>query len=1410
MENVREAIVIANQQALAFHQQGQNSEAADAAAWAYSQAVEHLPSGDDLRRRITMNAAALTELAGNGETALVLYTEAMAVADELGDAATLGQTLDRLFAIHRQRNEHEAAVLVGDRSLALWRARHEPPTDVVLTFMNNLAQMHFLAGAIDTAATLMEEAIGHRQLQSAEGTPALALAFLNLGTVRKSQGDSVSAESHMLSALSIRRRLLPPEDPAIADALQHLSDLYASQKDYRRAIPYEEEILAVARRRGSESLELARSLNNLATVYYLAGEVVRSRPLYEEALAIVTHARGEQHPDAAVAKGNLANVLRQLADFNGAERLLRDVIATRRALLGDLHTHVGVAIDDLTDLFQEKESPSDLERFYQDVLAIVLRYAQDDTASTSRLLQSLQKIERALAALAPYRPQSLAQEHAKRLKEQLGPLLVANLMYALKQFALAAAMYAEAIARAPRHTHDWSLAMVGLAASFAQIDDLAQAERVCDDYIAAVNAGWPAPADEYASMLWTKSQAQEVTQGPNAAVATMRASVAQRERARLEGGSADVVNGLLRLSELHLAAGEFEAANDVARRVLEAPPATVGALTAARARVVLAHVAQHEGGMVEAESLFRAALPPMLEGEATWRTAILLRDFGLLYAGLSDAANGVPLIRRAVAMAENLHGKRSWQYAMMLVTLGEVVSGLGPVHDAPPLFVEVSAIASDIGSTELLARALRGSGSLYTRIGASDAAEDLLRRALTLMKGYSAAPTQIAHVETDLAMAEARLDKYDAACERIDRALTTLREAEGNRAWFMNATTMKTWILGRMHRWHEAFEASRETSDALEEALEQPLTMASTSRREELARALYRQLDVVLSLAMRVRTPAAIADACARTLCWKGAALAWSASQVQALAASTAVEVKSLRHDFITVRREIIRRLISGLSATEDGATSTEELQRRQEALDRAMARHLSIPTRPEAPIPAPIVSLEAVASAMPAGSALIEYVRYESIDFDRGAPSDRLHAGTYRYAAFILRPGIEPVLFDIGDAEAVERGINRFRSAVTGEADPGGIPRQDKWADDHGTPRQSTGPMASDNDWTTAGAELRRLVFDPLISSIGSCTRLYIAQHGELTRLPFAALPVDREYLVDRYELTSLDTGRDLLRVTRQVTTPDASLVLADPDFDLELQSVSAADRVRLFESLSGTREEGAAVAAILGVSPIMGAGAVKSRLRSIRSPRVLHIASHGFFLADDRPPQARNVFDTIYMIDIPGYGSHVAKVVDKPRDSEDGANLDRLTRLGRLPDPMLRSGLALAGSNMWVSGRSLSDGDDGLLTAAEIALLDFTSSDLVVLSACETGLGEVRHGEGVFGLRRAFAIAGAGTLVMSLWKIPDAETRDLMIEFYRRAAAGESFAQALRAAQRHVRETTPHPLAWGGLLCIGQPAVA
>jgi CHAT domain-containing protein len=229
-------------------------------------------------------------------------------------------------------------------------------------------------------------------------------------------------------------------------------------------------------------------------------------------------------------------------------------------------------------------------------------------------------------------------------------------------------------------------------------------------------------------------------------------------------------------------------------------------------------------------------------------------------------------------------------------------------------------------------------------------------------------------------------------------------------------------------------------------------------------------------------------------------------------------------------------------------------------------------------------------------------------------------------------------------------------------------------------------------------------------------------------------------------------------------------------------------------FHRLPGTRAEGERVATLLDVSPWLDAKALEGRLKAeCRSPRILHLATHGFFLPDQQP-------------DLPDAARDIRIDPIGPHDEAPGAG-----RLAgpMMENPMLRSGLALAGANIWLAaGRLPEEAEDGLLTAEDVTGLDLLATKLVVLSACETGLGQVHVGEGVFGLRRAFVLAGAKTLVMSLWKVPDEPTRELMEDFYGRLLAGEGRAEALRQAQLTLKAKYSDPYYWGAFICQGDPS--
>ena len=296
----------------------------------------------------------------------------------------------------------------------------------------------------------------------------------------------------------------------------------------------------------------------------------------------------------------------------------------------------------------------------------------------------------------------------------------------------------------------------------------------------------------------------------------------------------------------------------------------------------------------------------------------------------------------------------------------------------------------------------------------------------------------------------------------------------------------------------------------------------------------------------------------------------------------------------------------------------------------------------------------------------------------------------------------------------------------------------------------------------------------------------MLISPDGLLNLLPFGVLrDAEGRYLVEQKKITYLTSGRDLVRLANSSPSRQGPIVLANPDFgplegaatgsSQELLSVERSRDALSFTRLPGTREEAQSLKTMLGLSDeqVLTEGrATEAALKQLRGPRILHLATHGFSdmawnPADGSPPIRQ----------------------DPPSEST-------------LANSLVRSGLALAGANQRRSGD-----DDGILTALEVAGLDLAGTELAVLSACETGVGLVQNGEGVYGLRRALMLAGVRMQVDSLWKVDDSATRDLMIDFYGRLLAGTSRSQSLREAQlamlRDPRRA--HPFYWAAFIAIG-----
>jgi CHAT domain-containing protein len=501
----------------------------------------------------------------------------------------------------------------------------------------------------------------------------------------------------------------------------------------------------------------------------------------------------------------------------------------------------------------------------------------------------------------------------------------------------------------------------------------------------------------------------------------------------------------------------------------------------------------------------------------------------------------------------------------------------------------------------------------------------------------------------------------------------------------------------------------------------------------------------------------------------KGRVLDAAAASLTTIRARLSPQDKQLLDDLASARAQLAKLTVAGPSATgEDDfareiAAYEDQIQKLEIQLGKASTAYRAASQ--------PIV-LAAVQQAIPRDARLVEIVNFQPWD-PRQPYSASQVLGPRRYAAFVAGRTGDPVLIDLGPAAAIDDAVEQFRRAVS---DP-------------------------DNDRAAElGHALYALTLAKIAPALGGATRVLVAPDGALNVVPFSALVDDRgEFLIKRTTFTYLTSGRDLLRLGIRTRPQGSGAIFADPRFDAAAAppagAVVATTRGRRaadlglqrWKPLPGTAQEADAVEQHMrGMVDYRGERATETALKAVHGPKILHLATHGFFLPDAAPPAGPDAGATGAPAGGPGAGA------------PGGPTLSSEVR----ENPLLRSGLALAGANQLISGD-----DDGILTAMEAAGLDLWGTQLVVLSACETGVGKVTNGDGVYGLRRALVIAGAESLVMSLWQVDDAATRDLMAGYYARLAAGKPRSSALRDVQLEIqgKPKYAHPYYWASFLPAG-----
>jgi len=840
----------------------------------------------------------------------------------------------------------------------------------------------------------------------------------------------------------------------------------------------------------------------------------------------------------------------------------------------------------------------------------------------------------------------------------------------------------------------------------------------------------------------------------------------------------DFATSLNNLAVLLNAQGQYVEAERLHRRSLAIREKTLGPdhPTVATSLNNLAMLLRAQGQYVAAEHLYRRALAIFEKalGPDHPNVATSLNNLAELFRAQGQYAVAESLLRRSLAIREKALGPNHPDFATSLNSLAGLLSAQGQYVAAERLHRRSLAIREKALGPDHpnFATSLNNLAGLLSKQGQYAAAEPLYRRALAILeKALGPDHPNVAPSLNNLAGLLSEQGKYAAAEPLYRRALAILEKAFGpdhpETALCLNNLA---GLLSEQGKYAAAESVYRRALAIFEKVLgpDHPDTalclsnlaavFMSEGQKDRAISTVNRSLAIQATWLLR-ELPLLPDYSRSTQLSQLGNAWEWTFGWIDShpSAAQLALETRLNRQGLLP---EIEQRQALLLNTPGIDRAKVDQLQALAQQLAsvslpadrrtqvREQRERLQVEIYRQIPdLKLKLVTTTEVAKALPVDGVLVEFQRYQPFDFRK--PQDK-RWGSAQYIALVLKPDASITSVPLGPAAAIDATVHKgLRASADGLSD-------------------------AEANW----AQLSNQVLKPLLPQLTGSRQWFLSPDGELNRVPFAALPAPQQpgtSLAQAVQLRLLTTGRELVRLQQPTPSGSAALVMANPNYERPshkqppagmpdavvpvAQRRSAELGSNQWQPLPASEREGQKVANLLGTGLMTGSAATTTALQRQQGPRVLHVATHGFFVADQE-----------------------TKPTEAMRAIQEGSPLLRSLRQ---EDPQLRSGLVFAGANQ----PDLDPNDDGYLTAAEALNLNLKGTELVVLSACSTGQGEVRTGEGVYGLQRSLTVAGARSTLLSLWKVDDAATAEFMSRYYQRLKSGEGRSDALAAVQAEFR---------------------
>ncbi|UKP01079.1 CHAT domain-containing protein [Nostoc sp. UHCC 0870] len=1185
------------------------------------------------------------------------------------------------------------------------------------------------------------------------------LIQLNLEVVR------LAGEGNLSQAMIIAQQAVDmginqrcTDNSAYCDSVNNLAELYRIQGLYSQAKPLYLQVLDIRKKLfGVEHPDVAQSLNNLAALYYAQGNYTVAEELFLQALELWKICYGQEDFEIATTLNNLAEVYREQGLYFKAEQVHLETLSMRKSLFGDEHPDIAQSLTNLANIYILIGRYADAEKMQLETLAMKKQLLGDKHPDIAASLNNLGKL---------YDAQGRYLEAESKFWEAL---------------EISQNIFGDA------HP-DIANILSNIGGVYQDKGNYIAAEQ---KFLEVLAMNQCLLGNEHPDVAHSLDNLAELylIQGKYLAAENKYLEAYDLRKRLLNAEHPDMAKSLSNLGLIYTYQGRYIEAG---KQYLQALP--ILEKFRGKTHLSIANILTNMAGLYEEQGNYSEAEQKYLQALEIQKTSLgnehpviadTLHQIAALYRVQGRYLESEQVSIQSLGMRKRLLGERHPLIAASLNNLAVLYDDLTQYEQSESLLLAALEIVKDVFGNEHphVASSMNNLAVIYDFQGRYQAAETLHLETLKLRKLLLGEEhIQIATSLNNLGELYFSLGRYPEAEHKYLETLAMRKRLLGDEhpdvAFSLNNLAT---LLTATHRPESALAYRVQASKINNKMIRNIFAFSSESDRLSFLQKIRKDFDLFLSLVYSHLYHSENAKLAAFDFILQRKALTASA-----LAAQNAA-LNSRRYPQLQAQL----RQLSNLNSQIIHLTFSEELTSYRENLAQLQAQYNYLQKQlalqvPEIQLSELNFDRQVIATALPPDSILLEFVRFDVFDFQAIPANDETQWYPSRYLVFVFKAGQPDTveMVDLGAAATIDQLIQEFH-----------LQASDYTQATLGWSKNSQAPALQIKTYhPQAAIQLSQALFAPIRDLVKDCRHLIIAPDSNLNLVPFQILPVDAtgsRLLMDEHTISYLSVGREILRPQIQSSrnSISAPLIIADPDFDLKADSVSQEELTltdvptqqipELLSTLTGkkllrapgTRLLGERVAKKLPDAQLyIGADALEIRLTKSLCPSIMLIATHGLFLPN----------------------SESKPVANKPNL----LSMERL-RTTKVNNPMMRSGLALAGANTWLSGGNIpKDAGKGFVFAQDIASLDLWGNELTVLCACDTARGDIQIGEGVFGLRRAFAVAGTKTLVMSLWPVPDKVTALLMERFFDNLQSSMGCMEALQEAQNYIRNMTVREL--------------